>query len=180
MKVVRTLVAAVIVFLCLLRGSQVDAQITASVQPSLVGEWELVSLEDHAANGEISHWLGGRPSGLLIYTGSGRMSVQFMRDPRPTFAAGNVWGPGGELLSVARPDEIHKALAGYYAYFGTYQVDEGGRTVTHVVTASLRPHEIGVKYIRPFELSRDQLVLRYSVATDTTRTRVATFRRATP
>jgi len=55
---------------------------------ALIGTWKLVSVETLRPSGEISHeWMGRNPTGLIIYDPTGHMSVQFMRDPRPTFEA---------------------------------------------------------------------------------------------
>jgi len=109
------------------------------------------------------------------------MAVQFMRDPRPTFAAGRAWSRDNQaLLPTASAAEIRDAFTGYYGYFGTYDVDERAHAVTHHIKASLRSHEVGVDYVRPFELSGDQLVLRYPVTADDgeLRTRIIVWRRA--
>jgi hypothetical protein len=81
------------------------------------------------------------------------------------------------LLPTATASEIRDAFAGY---FGTYEVDERTQVVTHHVKASLRSHEVGIDYVRPFTLSGDQLVLRYPVTADDgeTRTRIVVWRRA--
>ena len=147
----------------------------------LIGVWDLVSYEDHRPNGEVLHRWGQRPSGVLTYSRSGRMTVQFMRDPRTTFAAGRVWSPDNQtLLPTASPTEIRDAYAGYYAYFGTYEVDERAQTVTHHIKASLRSHEVGADNVRSFRLSGDQLVLQLSVTADDgeKRTRIIVWRRA--
>jgi len=162
----------------LLRGGQ---STSTDDKRMLFGVWDLVSLEDQRANGEVVYWLGKHPNGTLTYTPSGRLAVQFMRDPRPTFAEGNVWSPGGlDLLPMVPAVEIRDALAGYYAYFGSYDVDERAHTVTHHVTASLRSHEVGLNYVRPYELRGDRLVLRYPVLAEggETRTRVVVWHRA--
>jgi hypothetical protein len=147
----------------------------------LHGVWELVSLEDHQPDGKIVHWLGSGVTGTITYTPGGRMFVQFLGDPHPRFAAGNVFSPSARtLLPAAADDEIRRAYGGYYAYFGTYDIDERKRVVTHHVASSLRPHEIGVNYVRPYELTGDRLVLRYPVSDDSggTNTRVIVWRRA--
>ena len=147
----------------------------------LIGVWDLVSYEDHRPNGEVLYRWGARPSGVLTYSRSGRMTVQFMRDPRTTFAAGRVWSPDNQtLLPTASSTEIRDAYAGYYAYFGTYEVDERAQTVTHHIKASLRSHEVGADNVRQFKLSGDQLVLQLSVIADDgeKRTRNIVWRRA--
>ena len=147
----------------------------------LVGVWDLVSYEDHRPDGEVLRPWGQHPSGVLTYSPSGRMAVQFMRDPRPTFAIGRAWGRDNQnLLPTASAAEIRDAYAGYYAYFGTYDVDERARAVTHHITSSLRSHEVGTDNVRPFELAGDRLVLRFAVTADDgeMRTRIIVWRRS--
>jgi hypothetical protein len=58
--------------------------------------------------------------------------------------------------------------------------DERAHTVTHHVRASLRSAEVGSDYVRPYELSGKQLLLRYPVSAPDgeRRTRVLIWRRA--
>ena len=164
-------------------GASIPAQgqtVSSGGHP-LHGVWELVSLEDHQPDGKIVYWLGRAITGTITYTPGGRMFVQFLGDPHPRFAAGNVFSPSGiALLPAAANDEVRKAYGGYYAYFGTFHIDERKRVVTHHVASSLRPQEIGLNYERPYELTGDRLVLRYPVPNDSvgTNTRVVVWRRA--
>jgi hypothetical protein len=129
---------------------------------NLVGVWELVSLEDTRANGDVLDWMGKKPSGSLFYSPDGRMSLQIMRDPPSV--AGSMWSRDGRvLLPSASGNDIRDAYSGYYAYFGTWEVDERAHTVTHHVRASLRSSEVGARYVRPYELAGEQLRLRYPV-----------------
>jgi hypothetical protein len=155
-----------------------------ATQPSerrnLQGVWELISLQDVRPNGEVLDWMGKNPSGVLIYSPDGRMTLQIMRDPRPTTAA-PVWSSDGhDLLPSASASEIRDAYRGYYAYFGTWDIDQRAHTVTHHVRASLRSSEVESHYVRPFELSGEQLQLRYpvSAADGERRTRILVWRRA--
>lgn len=116
----------------------------------VAGAWKLVSIEDRKSDGEIVHWMGRNPTGMIVYDPSGHMSVQFMRDPRPRFA--------GEYNQAA-PEEIKNAYEGYFAYFGTYEIDEGKAVVTHHLQGSLRPQEVGIDYDRFFKIDGDRLVL---------------------
>lgn len=147
---------------------------------NLVGVWELVSLQDHRPNGDVLDWMGKNPTGLLIYSPNGRMTIQIMRDPRPTAAVAMWSSDGHDLLASAPANEIRDAYSGYYAYFGTWDADEGAHTVTHHVRASLRSGEVESDYIRPYELSGEQLLLRYPVGAPDgeRRTRVLAWRRA--
>jgi hypothetical protein len=124
--------------------------------------------------------MGKKPSGTLIYSLDGHMSVQIMRDPRPAAAASMWTSDGRELLASASAKEIRDAYGGYYAYFGTWDIDEGARTVTHHIRGSMRAGEVGAHYVRPYEFSGDQLLLRSTVSPSNgeNQTRVITWRRA--
>ena len=155
-----------------------------STQPSerrnLVGVWDLVTAQDRRPNGDMLDLFGAKPSGTLIYTPDGRVSVQIMRDPRPT-SADSIWSSDGrDLRPKASAQEIRDAYTAYYAYSGTWQIDERAHTVTHHVRASLRSGEVGLNYVRPYEFAGEQLLLRYSVTADDgeRRTRVMVWRRA--
>jgi len=121
-------------------------------QPTVVGNWQLVAVETLRPGGEVSTaWMGARPVGLITYQSNGLMAVQIMRDPKPTFA-------GGSRLS-ATPDELKQAFFGYYAYWGRYSVDGADGSVTHQLTSSLLPEEVGVTYKRFFKIEGPRLVL---------------------
>jgi hypothetical protein len=162
-------------------GAVPSGERQAAAAQRLVGVWELVSYEDHRPNGEVLYGWGRHPSGVLTYSAGGRMTVQFMRDPRATFAAGRVWGRDNQqLLPTATAAEVRAAYTGYYAYFGTYDVDERARTVTHHIKSSLRSHEVGADNVRSFEISGNELMLRLTVVADSgeERRRLIVWRRA--
>ena len=147
---------------------------------SVIGVWELVSLQDHRPNGEVLDWMGKKPSGTLIYSPDGHMSVQIMRDPHP-MAAASMWSSDGrDLQPSASANEVRDAYSGYYAYFGSWEIDERARTVTHHIRGSMRAVEVGANYVRPFEFSGEHLVLRSTVspASGEKQIRRITWRRA--
>lgn len=181
MRLLRTCVVSVAVTSLLCTSGMAAEQPTQpSERRNLMGVWELVSLQDHRPNGDVLDWMGKKPSGTLIYSPDGRMSVQIMRDPHP-FVAASMWSSDGrDLLPSASANEIRDAYNGYYAYFGTWEVDERAHTVTHHIRASLRSGEVGADYVRPYEFSGEQLLLRspVSAASGEKQTRVITWRRA--
>jgi len=119
---------------------------------ALVGTWRLVSVESLRPGGEVSReWMGSKPTGLLMYDATGHMSVQIMRDPRPTFDSGRD--------RPRTPEEFKAAYDGYYAYFGTYELNEAEGIILHRVQASLWPREVGREYRRHINLSSDRLTL---------------------
>jgi hypothetical protein len=181
MRLLRTWVVSV-TLASMLCPSWVTAQqpVRPSDRQTLMGVWELVSLQDHRPNGEVLEWMGTKPSGTLIYSPDGHMSVQIMLDPRPV-AAASMWSSDGrELLPGASANAIRDAYGGYYAYFGTWDIDEGARAVTHHIRGSLRAVEVGADYVRPYEFSGDHLLLRATVspASGEKHTRVITWKRA--
>ena len=119
---------------------------------ALLGTWQIVSVETVRPSGEsLIEWMGARPSGWIIYNTSGHMSVQLMRDPRPQFTV-----PG---YRNAPEREKAAALDGYYAYFGTYEMNIEAGTITHHVIGSLRPNEVGSKLTRQVRLEGGRLTL---------------------
>jgi hypothetical protein len=155
-------VVAVAVASLLWTSERAAGQAQPSERRNLIGVWELVSLQDSRRNGDVLDWMGKKPSGSLIYSPDGRMAIQIMRDPPAV--AGSMWSSEGRvLLPSASPSDVRDAYSGYYAYFGTWEVDERAHTVTHHVRASLRSGEVGARYVRPYELAGEQLRLRYPV-----------------
>jgi len=118
----------------------------------LAGAWSLVSIESFRPDGDpLPPFLGGASGGVLIYDKSGWMSVQVVRNPPARFA-------GDEPVSTSLP-ELADAFRGYYAYFGTFEVNEKEGCVVHHLKGSLRPPEVGKDYKRFFRLSGDELTL---------------------
>jgi hypothetical protein len=128
-------------------------------QERLVGTWKLVSYEVG-----VTHPMGRDAVGLLIYDGDGRMSLQIMRPDRPKFLSAGSKEGGYE---VGSPHETMSAFRGYIAYFGTYDVKEKERFITHHIEGSLFPNWVGRDQIEFFEVSEDMLTwgldpIRYS------------------
>jgi hypothetical protein len=121
---------------------------------AFVGAWKLISIEAIGPDGQrriAVQYMGKNPVGLIIYHPTGYMSVQYMRDPRPTFASGSARN--------ATLEEIKSAYFGYAAYFGTYEVDEKEGFVIHHIQGSLFPNEVGIDYKRTFKISGDRISL---------------------
>jgi hypothetical protein len=120
---------------------------------AVVGTWKLISIE-RVIGENISrpdYWMGSNPTGVIIYDSTGYMSVQLMRDSRPNFESGDRW--------ITSSEEKKVAFEGYYAYFGTYEVNEKEGFVLHHVQGSLWPNEVGVTYKRMFKISRNRIML---------------------
>ena len=157
----------------------------ARAQADIVGTWLLESIVDTLNTGAIALWMGPHPSGAIIYSASGHMSVQFMRDPRPVLALSPNAGADAARMAGARPfegrsvDELRPLLEGYYAYFGRYEISAAGDSITHFVETSLRPAEVGIAYRRAIRIAGNRLFIDLKVVEEgVPRHRVLTWRRA--
>ena len=121
-----------------------------SVRSRFIGVWKLVSCERKSSSGKVSYPYGENPVGRITYDKAGRMSAQLMRPgPRPA---------SGTTLRSASPDELRDVL-GFFAYFGTFDIDEPARTVIHHVQAGLAPSLVGTDLKRTYEFSDNRLIL---------------------
>jgi hypothetical protein len=124
-----------------------------ALKDRLIGTWKVVSWESVRRSGPVLNvWMGLHPTGLIIYRPNGYMAVQFMADPRPTFA---------QLPEMTPPpyDEFRNAYFGYFAYWGTYTINEAGNEVVHHVQGSERPEVVGRDNRRLFSINGANLVI---------------------
>ena len=124
-----------------------------SLKDKIVGTWKIISWESLRPSGQIVNiWMGLHPTGLIIYQPNGYMAVQIMADPRPTFT---------QNPATKQPpfDEFRSAYFGYYAYWGTYTINDAGNDVVHNLEGSERPVEVGRKYPRSFSIDGTKLVI---------------------
>jgi hypothetical protein len=122
----------------------------------LMGAWRLLSVETIRANGEVIYpFYGKHPQGMIVYDRSGWMSVQIVSDPQPTIPKAS----SREEFLGATSAEKAAAVDGYYAYYGTWTIDQSASTVTHHIKQSLYPGERGEDGTRHFALDGDRLTL---------------------
>jgi hypothetical protein len=108
----------------------------------LIGAWHLVHVDAPGPDGKSAPM--PQPKGMLIYTPDGHVSVQLMY-PESANGLSNEY-----------------VLNGYEASFGSYDVDETARTVTHHVQGSnTRDLLVGKDLPRRFEFTAEgHLVIR--------------------
>lgn len=105
----------------------------------IAGTWSLVSLsEDH--HGQITHPIGDKPQGQVIYGEHGELAVILVSGDREK-KAGNPLTPVGPAI----------------AYYGTYTVS--GNNIAYHVTASTYPNFAGTDQKGTFTLKGDTLTL---------------------
>jgi hypothetical protein len=122
-------------FLVLSAAAQTPSNQTGhSDRERLVGAWRLVKIEAPGPDGKTSP--GPQPTGMLIYTKDGHMSVQLMYP--------------GTALSNEYVEQ------GYEASFGSYDLDESRHLVTHHVQGSVtRNRLVGRDLPRRFQFTSD-------------------------
>jgi hypothetical protein len=118
---------------------------TQSAAQCLVGSWRYVG---SMLDGKPFPDRGASAKGIIIYDAHGHMACHVAPD-RDAPRAGKE--PTG--------DEAKAALADHIAYFGTYSVDEGARTVTHHRLGSVQPGDKG-DVVRGYEFAGNRLILR--------------------
>ena len=127
-----------------------------TLKDQLPGAWRLVSIETVRPSDEIIYpFYGKHPEGLLVYDRSGWMSVQIVADPKPTVPRTT----SREEFLKASPSDKSAAIDGYYAYYGTWTVDESASTVTHHIRQSLMPGERDQDGVRGASLQGNRLTL---------------------
>ena len=95
---------------------------------------------------------GEHPVGLILYTPDGHMAVQIMAADREL--------PASVDWTSLTPEEYAAEARTYFAYAGTFEVDEAAGAVTHHMAVSLFPRWVGDGQVRVVELDGDRLVLR--------------------
>lgn len=116
-----------------------------SLRAGLVGHWRLVGVDQHRDGQPVTQSLGPAPVGMLSYTADGHVLAHLTPATRPKVRA-----------AEATADDL-RALARYTAYFGTFDVDETARTVTHHRDGSFAPGERDL--VRQVSLDGTRLVL---------------------
>lgn len=137
-------------------GVVASSPFAAADQPSfrsrLIGTWSLIEAVTVTGN-EIVPWFGRHPpiTGNLIYTENAWMSVQIAGAPTGTISR-------ADFLKLAPADRV-VWFDEYYAYYGTFEVDELAHVVTHRIIKSLVPYETGTVLKRDMSIDGDMLSL---------------------
>ncbi|MGF7073563.1 lipocalin-like domain-containing protein [Mucilaginibacter sp. 3215] len=134
---------------------------TASAQnkPSvynLTGTYELVTVDNIAADGSRTHLYGDSPKGILVIDAMGHYALQIYSENRLKFASGD--------KAKGTDDENRAAIKGCNAHYGTYKV-EGNNIIFNIEHASF-PNWEGTQQKRPFTISGD--IFKYTVPAPTT------------
>ena len=146
------------IFIALCCASLVQAGEGAHItKEQLIGAWRLVSIEYRGPdNASVDPFYQPDSTGLIIYDASGWMSVHILGPHRQAWKV-----PASRLPTASSAqDSALKAAAfdTYYAYFGTWDLDEAQSVVTHHVASALLPAEDGQSYAQQVELENGRLI----------------------
>ena len=114
----------------------------------LIGTWELLSFKMIATDGEELYPWGHDVTGRVTFDADGRFAAQMMKADRPPLKSSR--------LVDASPEEAWNAFTTYYAYYGTYSVDEREGSFTNYVEGSLLPNWGGGEQKRWVTLEGDR------------------------
>ncbi len=119
-----------------------------TAQDQLVGTWRLLSATASTDKGDKRDAFGKSPTGLLTYTGDGRMSVAIAEGGRKALSSDRVSAPA---------EERAQAFATFLAYAGGYSRKD--EKVIHHVEISSFPNWVGTDLVRTCALEGDRLTL---------------------
>jgi hypothetical protein len=137
----------------------------------LPGTWELLSRVDLGKDGgqRIEASLGADPIAVLFYDRSGHFGAQFMKRDRSNVQ------PTDSRTAEANNS---RAVGGYDAYFGEYEVDDATSVVTQRLRGALSAESVGLVVRREMRVDDDilSISLQTTVAGEPD-TRTLTWRR---
>jgi Lipocalin-like domain len=119
-----------------------------SLKDQLVGTWTLVSYEITPLNGTKRQV--ANPKGILMFDAAGRYATFLVRGDRPKYRS----------AGAPTTEEIAATVRDYVAgNFGTWSVDEAGKTLTRHYDGALNPNNEGTETKVTVSLSGDELRL---------------------
>jgi hypothetical protein len=141
---------AAVLALALSAGSAA-AQPAASLKDAIVGSWNFVVAEVTAPDGKKSFPFGETPKGILIFTADGRFAQIHVAGDLPKIASNN--------RLTGTPEEYAEIMRRSLSVFGTYTVDEAGKTVTYNIVSASFPNWEGTAQTRSIDkLTPDEFV----------------------
>jgi hypothetical protein len=126
-------------------------QPAGSLKDQIVGTWDFVVAEVTAPDGKKSFPFGETPKGILIFTADGRFAQIHVAGDAPRIASNN--------RLTGTPEEYAEIMRRSLSVFGTYAVDEVGKTVTYNIVSASFPNWQGETQTRAIDrLTSDEFV----------------------
>ncbi|MGA7734939.1 MAG: lipocalin-like domain-containing protein [Pseudolabrys sp.] len=121
-----------------------------SLKEQLDGTWTVVSWLETFKDGSKLQRFGPDPKGVNIFTADGHFSIMYARPDLPKIASNDPMKP--------TPEEANAIMLGSIAYFGTYTVDEGSKTISFRIESTTLPNQLGMNQMRKItSLTADEL-----------------------
>ena len=139
----------VLTVVCFRMAAQGDQDSVSNVHALIVGTWELVSTEEDLADGSKRPYqdIGASGKGYLMYTADGHMCAAGMNPDRPAWKDRNK-PTGAEKL---------RAIEGFFAYCGRYEIDVANHAIYHYPEVAWMPNFVGTKQQRPYTFDGELL-----------------------
>jgi hypothetical protein len=143
-------IGAALLALALSAGAAV-AQPATGLKDQIVGTWNFVIAEVTAPDGKKSFPFGETPKGILIFTADGRFAQIHVAGDVPRIASNN--------RLTGTPEEYAEIMRRSLSVFGTWTVDEAGKTVTYNIVSASFPNWEGQGQTRAIDrLTSDEFV----------------------
>ena len=136
------------IFTLLITGNAYAQNRVVSME-QIVGTWRLVAASASSGSERNDAPYGPNPSGLITYTGDGRVMAIISHSGRKPLAS-------GDRIS-ASVDERAEAFATSFSYAGRYSLS-GDRVVHHVEIASVQ-NWVGTDLVRLVSLRNNKITL---------------------
>jgi len=141
--------ALVLTVLCLGMAARRDQDSVNNVRAQIIGTWELVSAEEHMTDGSKRPYqdIGASAKGYLMYTADGHMCATGMNPDRPAWK------------DKDKPTEAERlrAIDGFFAYCGRYEIDVANHAIYHYPEVAWMPNFVGTKQERPYKFAGELL-----------------------
>jgi hypothetical protein len=121
---------------------------SAQTAKNIVGTWALVSDIADQGSSKVEPF-GSSPKGLLVLDANGHYVLAVARHGLPKFASNH------RMTGTAEENAVT-------THFGTYSVDDSGKTISFRIETSTFADWDGTEQKRPFSLSGDRL--KYTIA----------------
>jgi len=118
---------------------------------SLLGSWRLISYKAEYSDGSVVDLYGPSPTGVLLYTSTGQMSVHLSKANLPKC---------GTIDRRKCPDkQARLAFDNSFGYWGRYEVKPSEKMVLHYVQGASWPDYVGASQKRFIEISGNRLTI---------------------
>ena len=119
-----------------------------SLRDQLVGVWVPTAHETTFQDGGKRRQFGDHPKGMMILDASGNYSQILVHSDLPRY--------GSNDRTKGTPEEVAATVRGSVANFGTWTVDEAGKTLTYHIRGSTFPNQAGTDITSTVSLAGDE------------------------